>query len=243
MMKNKDPAFLFYTSDFLTGVTLMDYEQRGKYITLLCLQHQNGHLTEEDMLAICGKRDKKIFAKFLKDEDGLYYNERVDVEKEKRRKYTESQSKNALKRWSKRHYDDTEVMPRHIPGENENEIDNEIILSSEVNKDNNTNFINNTNTFSFSNTTTTNTRTREDPNRLENKVLNIGGSFDKGGVGAVLFISDAQVHSLNQLLTEEEKRYYLEKMDELIINGYKFGCSHYEFIMRMVEADRRTRKE
>jgi hypothetical protein len=242
-MKNKDPAFLFYTSDFLTGVTLMNYEQRGKYITLLCLQHQNGHLSEEDMLAICGKPDKKIFAKFVKDEEGLYYNERVDVEKEKRRKYTESQTKKVNKRWSQRRQNNTTVDTTVIPFENENEIDNKIILSSEVNKDNNITPISNTNTFSFSNTTTTNTRTREDPNRLKSMTLNIGGPANKGGSSAVLFISDAQVRSLNQLLTEEEKRYYLEKMDELIINGYKFGCSHYEFILRMVEEDRKTRKE
>ena len=38
----KDPAVLFYTSDFLTGTILMNYEQKGKYITLLCIQHQHG---------------------------------------------------------------------------------------------------------------------------------------------------------------------------------------------------------
>ncbi|TRZ80528.1 DUF1376 domain-containing protein [bacterium] len=49
----KDPAVLFYTQDFITGTILMTDEQRGKYIMLLCLQHQNGKLTERDMLKIC----------------------------------------------------------------------------------------------------------------------------------------------------------------------------------------------
>ena len=40
----KDPAFLFYSNDFLTGTYTMTDEQVGKYIRLLCLQHQKGEL-------------------------------------------------------------------------------------------------------------------------------------------------------------------------------------------------------
>ena len=68
--------------------------QRGKYIVLLCLQHQQGGLTEEDMLNICKTHDDKIFAKFIKNEDGLYYNQRMKDESDKRKKYSESRSKN-----------------------------------------------------------------------------------------------------------------------------------------------------
>ena len=46
----KDPAFLFYSSDFLSGTMLMTDEEVGKDIRLLCLQHQKGHLKEKDML-------------------------------------------------------------------------------------------------------------------------------------------------------------------------------------------------
>jgi hypothetical protein len=46
----KDPAILFYTSDFLTGTMTFTDEQVGKYIRLLCLQHQKDKLTEKDML-------------------------------------------------------------------------------------------------------------------------------------------------------------------------------------------------
>ena len=64
----KDPAVLFYTQDFITGTILMSDEQRGKYILLLCFQHQNGKLTERDMIKICGKKDEDIWAKFHQEE-------------------------------------------------------------------------------------------------------------------------------------------------------------------------------
>jgi hypothetical protein len=34
----------------------MTYEQRGKYITLLCLQQQNGKLSEKDLMRVCGEK-------------------------------------------------------------------------------------------------------------------------------------------------------------------------------------------
>ena len=89
----KDPAVLFYTQDFLTGTMLMTDEQKGKYITLLCLQHQNGKLSEKDMMKICGEYDAEIWAKFF-EKDGYYYNGRMLREAEKRCKFTESRRKN-----------------------------------------------------------------------------------------------------------------------------------------------------
>ena len=90
----KDPAILFYTSDFLSGTMLLSMEQRGKYITLLCLQHQSGRLSEKHMIQICGTHDPDIWAKFKQGEDGLFYNERLEFETERRRNYSESRSKN-----------------------------------------------------------------------------------------------------------------------------------------------------
>jgi hypothetical protein len=90
----KDPALLFYTSDFLSGTMLLSMDQRGKYITLLCLQHQTGRLSEKHMLQICGTHDPDIWAKFKQDETGLFYNERLEFETERRRNYSESRSKN-----------------------------------------------------------------------------------------------------------------------------------------------------
>jgi len=92
----KDPAILFYTSDFLTGTITMTDDQVGKYIRLLCIQHQKGYLTEKDMLSICKTYDEDIYSKFAKNPEGRYYNERMYNESEKRKKYSESRRSNAL---------------------------------------------------------------------------------------------------------------------------------------------------
>jgi hypothetical protein len=91
---SKDPAFLLYPQDFLVGTMTFTNEQVGKYVRMLCFQHQSGHLTEEDMMDIAGDKDPKIWRKFKQDEEGLYYNERLEQETIKRRKYTESRKKN-----------------------------------------------------------------------------------------------------------------------------------------------------
>ena len=91
---NKDPAFLFYSSDFLTGTMFMSDSQLGKYIKILCTQHQKGHLSEKDMLKICKRYDKDIFEKFVKDENGKYYNIRLEKEIEKRSAYSKSRANN-----------------------------------------------------------------------------------------------------------------------------------------------------
>lgn len=94
----KDPAFLFYSNDFLSGTMLMTDEEIGQYIKLLCLQHQKGHLKEKDMLNICKTYNEEIFSKFKKDEEGNYYNERLDEEIVRRKKYSESRRNNRKKK-------------------------------------------------------------------------------------------------------------------------------------------------
>jgi hypothetical protein len=116
----KDPAFLFYSSDFLTGTMFMSNEQVGKYIRLLCAQHQIGHLSEKDMLNICGTYDKDIFCKFKKDADGLFFNERCEQEILKRKAFSESRRKNRLKK-SDHMSNISKTYVRHMENENENE--------------------------------------------------------------------------------------------------------------------------
>lgn len=94
---SKDPAFLFYSNDFLSGTFTMSNEQVGKYIRLLCLQHQKGIISDKDMLNVCGTYDEDIYSKFIKTDIG-YYNERLKMESEKRSAYSESRRKNRLKR-------------------------------------------------------------------------------------------------------------------------------------------------
>jgi len=94
---SKDPAVLFYTSDFLTGTMTMTNDQVGMYIRLLCLQHQKKFLSEKDMLSICKSYDEDVFSKFEKNDEG-YYNERMQVEYDRRKKYSESRSNNRKKK-------------------------------------------------------------------------------------------------------------------------------------------------
>ena len=120
----KDPAFLFYSNDFLTGTYTMTDEQVGKYIRLLCLQHQKKYLSEKDMLNICKSYDEDIYCKFVKDENG-FYNERLREVAEKRKLYSESRSNN---RKSKDMKDISKTYVSHM----ENEIENEIVIENKI---------------------------------------------------------------------------------------------------------------
>lgn len=92
---NKDPAFLFYPSDFLVGTMLMSNEQVGKYIRLMCLAHsRGGYLTKDDVFKICNTDDKDVLNKFNVDDEGIYYNERLLSEITKRKKYSDSRRNN-----------------------------------------------------------------------------------------------------------------------------------------------------
>lgn len=113
----KDPAVLFYTSDFLTGTMTLTDEQVGKYIRLLCLQHQKRRLSEKDMLHICKTYDEDIWCKFARDDAG-YYNERMAAEADKRRNYAESRRNNRKK---KDMSNISKTYVHHMENENENE--------------------------------------------------------------------------------------------------------------------------
>lgn len=122
----KDPAFLFYSSDFLSGTMLMTDEEIGQYIKLLCLQHQKGHLKEKDMLNICKTYNEDIFSKFKKDKEGNYYNERLEYESNKRKAYSESRRNNRKKKET--HEDDVKNIcnsyEKHMENANANENEN-----------------------------------------------------------------------------------------------------------------------
>ena len=131
----KNPAFLFYTSDFITGTLFMNNEEVGAYIRVLCMQHQKGHLTEEEIKNICKKN--KIFlsviSHFKQDKKGLFYNKRLDREKDKREKYSESRAKNRKKRIedkiniSSTYENISKTYDEHMENENEDEnINNNI---------------------------------------------------------------------------------------------------------------------
>lgn len=94
---SKDPAFLFYSQDFFLGTSTMSYEDRGKYITILCVMHQQGRLTEESIRLLVGSVSVTLRLKFKVDKNGLWYNERLEEEIEKRKMFVNSRKINGSK--------------------------------------------------------------------------------------------------------------------------------------------------
>lgn len=96
----KDPAFLFYPGDWLGGTMSFSRYQKGAYIDLLMCQFNQGHMLLADIKTILGEKDyiemweSKLKCKFIIDEQGKYYNEKLENESIKRKKYTESRRKN-----------------------------------------------------------------------------------------------------------------------------------------------------
>lgn len=114
----KDPAFLFYTSDFLTGTTFMNNEEVGKYIRTLCLLHQHGgKLPKEKIETVVGNLSANILDKLETDKDGSLFNKRLLIETQKRNAFCESRRTNI-----KHRYEATSVehMNKHMENENEN---------------------------------------------------------------------------------------------------------------------------
>lgn len=136
----KDPAFLFYSQDFFIGTSTMSFEDRGKYITVLCLMHQQGRMLEQSISFVVGLVSVNLRSKFLVDENGFWYNDRLEAETEKRNKFTESRRNNGLlggkgnkkeKRKKKNNKASAKLSGGHsgtlMENENENAINKDII--------------------------------------------------------------------------------------------------------------------
>lgn len=133
---SKDPAFLFYTNDFLSGIQDLTFDERGQFITLLCLQHQKGHLSDKLIKLSIGNAAADVMAKFRQDSAGLWYNVRLESEIEKRQAHGEKQRKRAIEGWEKRKKDTKHkpneslgiavAMPLEDVNEDVNEIENNL---------------------------------------------------------------------------------------------------------------------
>jgi len=93
----KDPAVLLYTQDFIVGTLTMTHEERGKYILLLCMQHQKGKFTLKDLKSVLSDDDIDIAEKFPLHDDGYYYNNRMLIETENRKIRTDTSRENGSK--------------------------------------------------------------------------------------------------------------------------------------------------
>src|SRR3990167_8377881 len=121
----KDPAFLFYFQDFLVGTSFMTLEEIGAYIKLLCFQAAKGPLSEVDILKkIPTPIWQAICCKFV-CKDGMYVNERLFKEIEKRQLYCENRRNNLhMGKHMKKHMKG--AMTAHMEDEDVNEDENVI---------------------------------------------------------------------------------------------------------------------
>jgi hypothetical protein len=95
----KDPAFLFYPGDWNLGTMHLTLLEKGCYIELLILQFAKGRFTEAQAKHMLNGSFDLAWAN-IKDKfetDGVFYwNRRLQEEKEKRQKFSESRRINGL---------------------------------------------------------------------------------------------------------------------------------------------------
>lgn len=93
----KDPAFLFYPGDWQGGTMLLSRHQKGCYMDLLIAQFHSGPLSLEEIKAVLssdfGHAWPALSKKFITNEKGLFFNERMATEIEKRKKFSDSRRK------------------------------------------------------------------------------------------------------------------------------------------------------
>lgn len=113
--KRRAPAFQFYADDFLAGTMTMTNEERGAYISLLCLQWSKGFVTELDIQRMCHGMPTHCQSicqsKFVLEDDGLYRNKRLEKERTKQKERSEKQRDIANLRW-KNH---ANALPEDMP--------------------------------------------------------------------------------------------------------------------------------
>lgn len=135
----KDPAFLFYPNDYIGGTMGMTFEEKGAYIELLMLQFNRGHMTIHMIGHAIGQLWDNIQDKFKVDENGLYYNARLDLEISNRKNYVQSRHNNrsGVNQYTKKEVTESGHMTNHTTGRMEDVNENEdvnVINVMEVNK-------------------------------------------------------------------------------------------------------------
>jgi uncharacterized protein YdaU (DUF1376 family) len=128
----KDPAFLFYPNDYIGGTLGMTFEDKGAYIELLMVQFNRGHMTSDMIGQTIGQLWDKVKDKFEEDEDGKFFNKRLEEEQIKRKRFSESRRNN--KKGTNQHTKKTGHVTYHMENENENENSNIINSLKEKNE-------------------------------------------------------------------------------------------------------------
>jgi len=106
-MREKAPAFQFYPSDFVSdiNVVMMNMEQRGQYITLLCYDWKSDGLPNDESVlsALCNGNAiaMQVLNCFELCDDNKLRNPRLSREREKQASRRKKMSDNAKSRWTK----------------------------------------------------------------------------------------------------------------------------------------------
>jgi uncharacterized protein YdaU (DUF1376 family) len=114
----KDPAFLFYPNDWLGGTMGMSFEEKGAYMELLMMQFNRGHMSSHMCGHVVGHLWVNIKDKFKQDENGLWFNKRLEDEQFKRKAFTQSRRNNVN---GKNQYSNRAHMTSHMTSHMENE--------------------------------------------------------------------------------------------------------------------------
>lgn len=121
----KDPAFLFYPGDWNLGTMHLTLLEKGCYMELLILQFAKGKFTEAQAKHMLNGSFDLAWANIkekFKTDGNFYWNERLEREKHKRQKFTESRRINALS--AKKKENDTKAYAKHMGKHMENKNEN-----------------------------------------------------------------------------------------------------------------------
>lgn len=128
----KDPAINWYFDNWDGGTKLFTRHQKGCYMDLLSAQFHCGHLTIENIKTILGSDfsewNKILSGKFEADENGLFFNERIEHEIKKREKFIEKQIQNGKKGGRPK----TQKEPKENPSLNPNHNPNKSLYGTEI---------------------------------------------------------------------------------------------------------------
>lgn len=128
----KDPAFLFYPGDWLGGTMGFSRHEKGAYIDLLMCQFNNSHMDAHMVREILGEKDfselweKRLKKKFKIDSAGNFFNQKLEDEIVKRKKWTKSRLDNLSHMESHKESHMVDHMDSHMENENENTNRNRI---------------------------------------------------------------------------------------------------------------------
>jgi len=131
----KDPAFLFYPNDWLGGTMGLTFEEKGCYIELLMMQFNKGKFTKaqaKHVLGICFDVAWANLEQKFRTDGTYFWNARLQMEQDKRIRFSESRRNNAKSPKKEEAYPNTSAEHMHKHMENENIIDYKVSICPEM---------------------------------------------------------------------------------------------------------------